>query len=81
MEITVRYYAVLRETAGTASEAFSLPAGSDGMALLAAVRDRHPGLGKWIHVVRLADEQAYLSAGDELMPDSTISLIPPVSGG
>ena len=81
MEITVRYYAVLRETAGMASEGFSLPDGSDGAALLAAVEERHPGLGPWMRLVRLADEEAYLSAGDELTPDSTILLIPPVSGG
>ena len=81
MTITVEYYAILKEISGLSSELFELPTGCTGISLLAAVGERHQKLARLMSSVRIANSAAYLSNDSKIEPDSTLLLIPPVSGG
>jgi MoaE-MoaD fusion protein len=76
MIVRVRLFAQLRERAGSGALSLELPEGARVRDALAAVSDLAEGLPLVMAVNReYADEDALLSAGDEL------ALIPPVSGG
>jgi molybdopterin converting factor subunit 1 len=81
MEIRLRYYALLRDITGCSEETVSVPDGSDGNRLLAAVAARYPDAQDLVRVIRLASDTEYLTREDVLVPGSTVQLIPPVSGG
>ena len=81
MAITVFYYAVIREVTGVSEESIELADGSNGLTLLAKIVERHPGIAPFVPVLRLATEWSYIKSTDEIESDSTIFLIPPVSGG
>ena len=76
MLVRVRLFAQLRERAGSGELSLELPEGARVRDALAAVSELAQGLPLVMAVNReYADEDAPLSAGDEL------ALIPPVSGG
>ena len=76
MIVRVRLFAQLRERAGSRELSLELPEGARVRDALAAVSELAEGLPLVMAVNReYADEDAPLSAGDEL------ALIPPVSGG
>ncbi len=81
MAITVFYYAVIREVTGVSEESIELADGSNGLTLLAKIVERHPGIAPFVPTLRLATETSYIKSTDEIESDSTIFLIPPVSGG
>ena len=76
MFVRIRLFAMLRERAGASELQLELPDGARVRDALAAVEELAGGLPLVMAVNReYADEDAPLSAGDEL------ALIPPVSGG
>ena len=76
MQVRVRLFASLRERAGSNELSIELPEGARVRDAIAAVGDVAAGVPVVMAVNRsYADEDAVLSAGDEL------ALIPPVSGG
>jgi len=62
-------------------ETFELPEGSTGAAVLDLIVKRHPSIAEFVPFLRLATEEAYISASTTLIHGSEISIIPPVSGG
>ena len=81
MTVTVQYYAILRELSGVGKEEIELRQGSTGHTLLEAVVDRHPALGPYVSVIRLATETEYIKSDVHIEQGTVIALIPPVSGG
>ncbi len=79
--VRVRFFARLREQAGTETEALHVQPGSSLAEIYDALRRRHPALEADHHAVRgainqeLSDWAAIPSDGDE------VAFIPPVSGG
>ena len=81
MTLTVEYYAVLKDLTGLSSESLEVPGGCDGSGLLALLGQRYPKHAGLIASVRIANSESYISNDSTLEPDSTLLLIPPVSGG
>jgi sulfur-carrier protein len=83
MQITVRYFASLREALG-AQESVDLAAGCTVAALRARLIDRSPA-----HAKALAPSRAVRCAVDQVMADESLALsagaevafFPPVTGG
>jgi molybdopterin converting factor subunit 1 len=78
--VSVRFFARLRELAGTETESMQLPAGSKVSDVYDALRAAHAGLPERGSVraalnQEFADWSANVGEGDE------VAFIPPVSGG
>jgi molybdopterin converting factor subunit 1 len=79
--VRVRFFARLREQAGTEIEVLEVAPGSSLEGVYDAMRRKHPGLEADRNAVRgainqeFADWKATVSNGDE------VAFIPPVSGG
>lgn len=80
MRITVLFFAVYRELAGTANVEVALPERADVRALLAALRAR-AGLSALPAGVAVAVNRRYAEPGTILADGDEVALIPPVSGG
>ena len=78
-QVTVLYFASLRDAAGTASEI--VDAGeSDLRTLYEALRARH-GFSLPVDRLRVAVDGAFAHWDDALSAGSEVAFIPPVSGG
>ena len=77
-QVTVLYFASLRDAAGVASE--TVEATADLRALYEQLRTRH-GFVLPQERLRVAVDGAFARWGDAVRPGSEIAFIPPVSGG
>ena len=81
MQITVKLFALMRETAGTDTIPLEVPTGTAVMQALARLVCQYPLLEPYMANTRFSlhtdfvDPETTLAEGDELV------LIPPVSGG
>lgn len=80
MRVTVLFFAVYREMAGTGEVAVSLPEGTDVEALLAVLRERR-GLSMLPAGVAVAVNRRYAQSSTPLSDGDEVALIPPVAGG
>jgi molybdopterin converting factor subunit 1 len=81
-EITVLYFAALRDLAGQGEEQFQLPASPQSVgALLSTLEARHGGLRGRLQAVRVAVNEEFVEKSCELRGGEVVALIPPVSGG
>ena len=81
MKLTVRLFAMLRESAGSDSIEIELPEDATAADAVAAVGER-PGLEILDRLpVRLAVNREYATDETRLSPGDELALIPPVSGG
>ncbi len=82
MTLSVRLFAMLRESAGSDSVEIELPDRSTAADALRALA-RQPGLAEPLArlPLRLAVNRAYADADTALRPGDELALIPPVSGG
>jgi molybdopterin converting factor subunit 1 len=78
--VTVLYFAVARERAGTSREVISPPPPTVA-ALLEELCVRHEGLRSLIPHLRVAVNQEIAQSSDALPGGAEVALIPPVSGG
>ena len=81
MKIRVRLFASFREAAGGGTLAWDAPEGSTVSEVVAALRDRYPGLGPAAEKALLAVNQEYVGGDLRLRDGDELALIPPVSGG
>jgi molybdopterin synthase catalytic subunit len=81
VQVTVRYFAALRERVGRAAERLALPAGATAADALAALAQQHPALATALPQVRCAVNQEYVASDTVLHDGDELALIPPVSGG
>lgn len=78
--VTVLYFAVARERAGTAAESVEFE-GSTVKELLAVLAARHPSLAEVLPHLRVAVNQEFAVAQGAIPKNAEVALIPPVSGG
>jgi len=81
MEVTVRYFAIVRETVGRSEETVVLDPGATTANLLTRLTDASPALKPLLPVVMLMVNHAYVRADHPLQDGDELALIPPVSGG
>jgi molybdopterin synthase catalytic subunit len=81
MNITVRYFAIMREHLGKSNETLDVPAGTTaGEVFRLAIRDT-PRLAGLERAVMVMVNEEYVEPEHMLQDDDEVALIPPVSGG
>ncbi|MDP3668317.1 MAG: molybdopterin converting factor subunit 1 [Telluria sp.] len=85
MDITLRFFASVRETVGTSQESITLP---PGVATVGAVRRHLAGRGgAWAQALsderalRMAFNQVMCGADAEVRDGGEVAFFPPVTGG
>jgi len=84
VNVEVRFFASLREAAGTAAVTLDLQEGADFEALMAALAERldDPAMAALrAENVRLARNRDLVSVPFHLEPDDEVAFLPPVTGG
>ena len=81
MQITVRFFAILRERAGVSETQLELPTKSDVAGAVELLSSRFPALRDDLKRVAYALNRAYVRGDATLNEGDELALIPPVSGG
>ena len=82
MNVTVLYFAVVRELVGLEEERLALPASVTTVSALGEhLAARHPALAGRLGPVRFARNEVFASADEALAEGDVVALIPPVAGG
>ena len=82
MQVTVLYFAAVRDVAGTSEEKVELPAEVRDVGAFARwVETRHPGLSGRMGSVRIARNERFARDAETLAEGDVLALIPPVAGG
>lgn len=81
MQITVQYFAVIRELVGRQSETRQVPEGSSGADLIAMLSTDYPTIELATRTAMLMVNQEYVRPDHLLSDGDEVALIPPVSGG
>lgn len=81
MMLRVRFFAVLRDQAGSATVELPVPDGSRVGDALAALAAAVPGVSPWLPRCRFAVNAELVHADAPLRPGDELALLPPVSGG
>lgn len=80
MRITVRFFAILRDRAGTTQATLDLPEASTIAQALQHITRRFPAVGGFASIA-FAVNQTYASPDTILHDNDELALLPPVSGG
>ena len=81
MEVRVRFFAMLRDAAGTEECWLVVRPDARGVDIKTALTERYPQLTGFVSSARLAINQEYQSWEAMLRDGDELTLIPPVSGG
>jgi molybdopterin converting factor subunit 1 len=82
MNVTVLYFAAVRELVGRAEERAALPADVKTVGAFVAWLERErPALAGRMKSVRIARNEEFAVAEDAIAEDDVLALIPPVAGG
>lgn len=82
MNVTLLYFAGVRDALGTSEEKVALPADVGTIdALRAWLVRAHPVLEERMAYVRLARNERFAAGSDVIAEGDVIALIPPVAGG
>jgi molybdopterin synthase catalytic subunit len=81
MRVTVRLFAILRDTAGTDHLSIELADGASVSRAMEQVGERLPSLASWLPRVAPAVNREYAARDATLHDGDELALIPPVSGG
>jgi molybdopterin converting factor subunit 1 len=81
MKITLLYFAVLRDIAGTSTAEMDLPAGTRASDVWQQLRDRHRELVDYRKPPMVAVNEEYVSPDQVLADGDELAFIPPVAGG
>jgi MoaE-MoaD fusion protein len=81
MRIAVRFFALMREKAGTDIVNIELSDGASAAQALEAIQGQYPVLTPYLSRVRLALQMNFINADTVLHEGDELALIPPVSGG
>ena len=80
--VSVLYFAVLRDLAGTSEEHIDLAQPTSSVAaLLEALEQKHDALRGRLGAVRVAINEEFVESSNPLHSGDVVALIPPVSGG
>jgi molybdopterin synthase catalytic subunit len=81
MRITLRHFALIRETIGQKVEEREIPDGETIGDLFDRLAAEHPRLAPLKRSVMMMANEAYVPADYQLQPGDDVAFIPPVSGG
>ena len=81
MELTVLYFAQVRQAAVSSSEAIEVEEGAALSDVVEEVVRRHPGLEPFRSSLLLTRNQEWAKPGTPVQEGDEIGLMPPVSGG
>jgi molybdopterin synthase catalytic subunit len=81
MQVTVRYFASIREVIGQRSEVRDVPESTTAGELLEQIVRDHPAIDGLRRASRIMLNQAYAEPDQLLSDGDELALIPPVSGG
>ena len=81
IEVDIRYFAMIREIVGAASQRREVPAGATAGDLVTLLIADYPRLERLRPVTMLMVNQAYVGEETILQSGDEVALIPPVSGG
>ena len=81
MNITLRFFAIVRERIGESERAIELPAGSHASDALAYVDHAFPALAPLFRTSMMMRNHEYVDGAEALADGDEIAFIPPVSGG
>jgi len=81
MEITILYFALLRDRAGSRMEVLEVPDSIRVADLRAILRERHPGLSAALETAVYAINREFATSEDVLQHGDEVAVFPPVSGG
>jgi len=80
-KIKIRFFATLRDMAGTKSIELELPAGMTVRGLKEKLTQELPALARAMETVLVAIDREYASDEANLPDHAEIAMFPPVSGG
>ena len=81
MRLNVLFFGMLKDLAGSASDALELPEGATVGDLLKLYESRIPKLRESLRSLAVAVNQQYAGPATELKAGDEVALLPPVSGG
>jgi molybdopterin converting factor subunit 1 len=81
MQITVQFFAQLRDLTGTSERTITLPANATVADLLPQLYQEYPGLEKWDPRILIAAGVEFVRREHPLRPGESIAIMPPVQGG
>jgi molybdopterin converting factor subunit 1 len=81
MQITLRFFAIVREQIGEAERVIELPAGSRAADALAYVEQQYAALAPLFRTSMMMRNHEYVDRNEALADGDEIAFIPPVSGG
>jgi molybdopterin converting factor subunit 1 len=81
MTIRVRFFAILRDRAGTAATTLDLPADATVQTAAAALIRQFPAIEPYLTRCAYAVNQSYMPSDTPLNEGDELAIIPPVSGG
>jgi MoaE-MoaD fusion protein len=81
MRARILFFGMLREIAGTASEAAEFPEGTDLAGVFQAYAARFPRLQELARSIVVARNQEFADPGTKIAEGDEIAFLPPVSGG
>lgn len=81
MRITVRFFAILKDHAGTDQTVLDLTPGSTVEHAIQTIKGCHPAIAKDLNRAAFAVNRSYVKAQAILKDGDELALIPPVSGG
>ncbi len=81
MQLSVLYFAALRDLMGKSEEVVELPAGASVGSLSELLQARLPELTGFMSSVRFALNEEFTSSEAKLKDGDVVALIPPVQGG
>lgn len=82
MNVTILYFAAVRDVVGTSEERRSLPADVTTVrALVSHLVQAHPRLVEHLDYVRIARNETFVGTEEPVTEGDVIALLPPFSGG
>lgn len=81
MRITVKFFAILKDRAGTDQTALDIAGGSTVESALETLKGCYPGIAKDLPRTAIAVNRNYVKGVTVLRDGDELALIPPVSGG
>jgi molybdopterin converting factor subunit 1 len=81
MTITIRFFAILRDRAGTSVTTMQFHEGTNIFQASEKLAERYPGIAPHLSKVAFALNEHYVSPATDLHDSDELALIPPVSGG
>src|SRR6185436_11492761 len=81
MQITLRFFALIRERIGESQRVLALPAGSRVRDVSALLQSEFPDLAPLFRTSMIMRNQEYVDPDEEIAEGDEIAIIPPVSGG